>query len=266
MRSLRKAQGKVLVKLAEHSYHGGTTFVFKDHNWDINSLLKQRHYIIYGTADDKESLIKLQHYTRLRRLKNVKIIITAKINHKYFALLPNAIEVNKFMKGGTKYFSHMVSMKRLYDIYLQNNEELKKMHTHISLIKELNTPFYEKLNEMHELYDRYKHSSPATWVAEKDEWVKFYDSMEQVAKEFNLFDAHIENLIKEVSEYAAKFEFIKHIACKDVGSNALYKRDYTPAQIDFAVYVCKKKQVKLNLKHYQNDGGTQNKITEEESE
>jgi hypothetical protein len=266
LRSLRKSQGKVLVKLPEHSYHGGTTFVFRDHNWDISSLLKRRNHIIYGTADDKELLSKLQHYTRLKRLKNVQVIITAKVNHKYFALLPNATEVNKFMKGDAKYFSHMVSMKRLYDVYLQDNEKLKEMYTHIDLIKELNTPFYEKFREMHELFENYKQSSPAKWLAEKDEWVKFYEGMEQVAKEFNLFDARIESLIKEVSEYAAKFEFIKHVACKNGGSNLLTRRDYSFAQVDFAVYVCKKKQVRLNLKHYQNDGRPQTEITQEENQ
>lgn len=266
--NLRKLTGKILVKLPERGYGYSNYYVYKGKDWELKSLDKQKKYIIYGLEDDKEILEKLQHFAPIIKF-SFTTLITAKSNHKYLQLLPNAMEVNEFInakipvfveKKGYKYFGKFMSLLKLVEVF----NSLEDLYQTIDLIKYLNSSFYVAFKEMQQIYVASKSTLPTTdW--EKEKWKDLLKGMHQVAEAHNLHDPEIEALIKEVTDYAKQFEYLIHVKGGtgrwDNGKSLLA---YSKAQKEFAVFVCKAKKVKLDLIHYQNKQDEQIKDDSEE--
>lgn len=253
--NLRKLTGKILVKLPERAYGYSNYYVYKGKDWELKSLPKQKKYIIYGLEDDKETLEKLQHFAPILK-DSFTTLVTAKSNHKYLQLLPNAMEVNEFInakipvfveKKGYKYFGKFMSLLKLVETF----NSLDNLYNTIELIKYLNTPFYKAFKEMQKLYVASKTTLPTSdW--EKDKWKELLESMTQIAEAHNIHDPEIEALIKVVTDYAKQFEYLIHVkGSTGKWDNGKSLSDYNKAQKEFAVFVCKAKKVKLDLIHYQ---------------
>jgi hypothetical protein len=253
--SLRKATGKILVKTIDASSRYYSTGTFRNTDWPINLLGTRKEFIIYGTDDDKDTLSKLHLFSFLVK-PAVKMLITAKSNHKYFQGLPNYMHVNKFMEGKNKYFAYYASLYRLYE----KAYECEGLFKAGMLLKILNTPLYEvlqKVNLYRKEYEKMKHRPGYHSLPD------FIKNMAQTAVTNNYLDWELEALHDQLQKGYDKYGFLNLIA--DNGSNhsskVLGHHQYNKEQVAFAKEACKFKKVRINTKHYiKNDGGTEEEI------
>jgi len=239
--TLRKSNGKILVKTSEHSYKYGKTCVFNNKDWQISNLPNHRKFVIYGTEEHKAILTHLYSFTRIC-LAKVEIIIVAKTNHKYLEPLTNFIHVNKFMEGKTKYFAEYVSMYRLSKVY--NMREYAKLSTTKNLLKALSTEAHNVIAHVEELMKSWRNNIPP-FSGRREKFDELLDSMEEVAIKNNYLDEELETLTRQFQKYAADYEFL--LSLKTMNP---YNFTYDALTIDLAVFVCKKRNIKLNLEWY----------------
>lgn len=246
-KSLRKNAGKILVEFPEN--RGTWTFaapIFRSADMLIAKLSSQKHFTIYGTKDDKTTLGYLYFFTRLAHPK-VKVMITAKANHKYLALVPSYIHIDEFLKGKTKLFRYYASLLKFTQFY---DSKYKRLYECRELLKQLHTPSWEIVKQAGELNATIDERIPffrKSWNA--DERDQFAEKMLTIASENNAYDSNIETLISQL-EKINKYDFITLIEpSSKYGINSYEKK---PAE--FARFVAKAKKCKLDLKYYQNDG------------
>ena len=258
MQSLRKMQGKILVKVPEKSYTWGKTCIFKNADWHINSLDNHRKFIVYGTEEDKDLLQSLWQFTKIIKL-NFNVIITAKINHKYLQLLPNFMHITKFMEGKTRYFKRFISLYRLYSVY--SSTDAKNLYSCRELFKYLNTDVYNTMLKIEEYAKEYNNVKPAYTDSKFEELLK---SMQEVAESKNLYDWQIETYKDSLLKIINIYEFLDNIAYYQ--KSYQHTREYSNKHKKFAVFVSKKMKVKLNTEFYQNDRQPETTDQEEEVE
>jgi len=255
--SLRKATGKILVKIPDTSHVYYNSCTFRNTDWPINKLHTRREFTIYGTEDDKAILTKLHLFSALTKPKT-KVIITAKSNHKYFSALPNFMNVEEFMKGKNKYHAYFASLFRLNLIY----EEYQDLFQSAELVQKVNTPMYEvlvKIDLYLKEYNRIFHKQGGYRM--KD----MIQPMIDTAISVNYLDWEIEELINQLQKGYTKFSFLCLIAHESGSSNYNKKNigsiNYNREQTDFAIEVCRYKKVRMDTKYYvKNDGRTEDQI------
>lgn len=259
--SLRKMQGKILVKLPERGYgYSNTNCTFKPTDWKINLLDSKRQFTIYGTEEDKDLLSKLWHLTKLQ--PQVRVIITAKANHKYLELLPNFMHIKKFMEGKTRYFKKYVSLYRLYKLYGQN--DCIKLYQCIGLVQALNSEMYSVMLKIQEEMKLFKGILPYDIKYEESSTKKIFESMEATAAEHNLYDWELETLKTKLENYVTTYKFLNNVAYDPKRNYNDPDRVYTKEHIMFAVFVCKHMKVKINLNYYQNEPTAERPVEETE--
>jgi len=267
-KSLRKSQGKILVKEPEKSYGYHNSCTFKAKDWLIKNLDAVKKYVIYGTEDDKDILSNLWYFTKLNKetFHRIQVIITAKANHKYLELLPNYVNVHKFMKGDSKYFARIVSLHRLY-----RTHEIAKtnIYKYKELFFQLDQKIYDAVDKIQEIMKDYESTLPMRY-GNNESVIKLMESMEATAAEHNLYDWELEAQHKELLAYMDKYDFLRHVAFTQISTyqtarpHKVIDRSYSKEQIEFAVFVCKAKKVKIDTKHYQHDTRIEGTTEEEE--
>jgi hypothetical protein len=244
-KSLRKMQGKVLVKVPEKSYGYRQSCVFRSTDWQINTLDSKHRFIVYGTEDNKELLSNLWYFTKISIL-NFEVIITAKANHKYLQLLPNFMHIDKFMEGKTRYFKRFISLYRLYSVY--SSSDSKSLYSCLELLQYLNKSLYDSMIEIKERAKLYEAIRPSYQDANFEALI---EAMEDTAEANNLYDWEIETYRTDLLKNLKTYGFLDNIAY--IQKSYDYTRKYTESHKNFAVFASKAMKVKLNTEFYQND-------------
>ncbi len=237
--SLRKINGKVLIKKAVISNTFGKPCAFQQEDWFIAKLSEQRKFYIYGTEEDKDKLQYLYCFTKATK-HNVEVIITAKANHKYLQLASNFIHIDKFMEGKTKYFANYVSMYRL--VREANKLRHGELNNARALIKELNEDAASIIMTVHNHAVNWSRVFP--YSTEKYE--NLLNGMEEVAIKNNYLDWDLEAVTDKFKKYAKDFMFTIDIKCAGYGAG-----NYAKTAEELAAYVCKKRNIRLNSKWYE---------------
>ena len=236
--ALRKANGKILMYYAEKSSRWGGVASFNGKDVLISQLEKQHNFIIYAEELFKDELKKA--YAMLYNYSGIKVVVTAEKNHKYLKLFPNYMHVTEFLKGNNKYFRKCVGAYVLRTMYGHNDQ----FYYSKDLLQYLNKDTYDKFIELHKESNKLESNYERNVHASNNDKFEYREFMNKALAEGKVDYGYLDkaNRLKAIQD---KFEFITLVK-----PNGTYSYYYDNAQKDFAVWVAKKKQVKLSLTHY----------------
>jgi len=236
--ALRKASGKILMYYAEKSSRWGAIASFNGRDMHISNLEKQKNFIIYGEELFKDELKKA--FAMLYDYSNIRVVVTAEKNHKYLKLFPNYMHVTEFLKGNNKYFRRCVGAYMLRTMYGHKDS----FYACKDLLKHLNLEVYNEFTSLHKEANALQSSYERNVNSSNNDKFIYKEFMDKALAEgkvdYNCLDKA--NKLKAIQD---KFEFITLVK-----PNGAYNYYYDNAQKDFAVWIAKKKQVKLSLNHY----------------
>jgi hypothetical protein len=236
--ALRKASGKILMYYGEKSSRWGGVASFNGKDVLISQLEKQKNFIIYAEELFKDELKKA--YAMLYNYSNIKVVVTAEKNHKYLKLFPNYMHVTEFLKGNNKYFRRCVGAYMLRIMYSRKDQ----FYASKDLLQYLNKDTYDKFIELHKESNKLESNYERNVHASNDDKFEYKEFMDKALAEGKVDYGYLDkaNRLKAIQD---KFDFITLVK-----PNGAYNYYYDNAQKDFAVWIAKKKQVKLDLTHY----------------
>ncbi len=247
--SLRKANGKILVKKARHSHVWSAVAGFDNRDVAIKDLPNFKHYVIYGTEEDKNRLALLfpvQDSITDKHLPRFESWIVAQSNHKYLKMVPNFIHIDDFMKCKDRLSIRLATMALLHR---KHSDTLYVMNKCTNLFSHLNPnlafdmgQLYSKSHMFARILDRYNGKS------NKEELDTFIDTLLVNATQSNMWDFSVLSKFPLIEKTANDYWFINLVRpANSYTSPNTYANDVKR----FMVEHCKLRKLRIDFKHYQ---------------
>jgi hypothetical protein len=250
IQSLRKANGKILVKKSRESVVWSTAAGFDNKDIAIKDLPNIRHYVIYGTEESKNELSLLHIVKKLwsntyadkERFPKFEIWIVAQAHHKYLKMVPSFIHIDDFMKCKDRISIRLATNALLYRKYAK---DLSTLYKCTKLLEHVDTDAAKRINPLFILTQTFARTKDSmNSEKNKEAFDTMIDTLLVNATASNMWNFSVTSEFPFLDKLIKEFMFVKLLKTE-------YHNSYTKETKEFLVEHCKLRGLRMDLKHYQ---------------